>query len=126
MGAAVLQSFASSVVLEQKKVDGFHPQVYGAMMAQVQHWQEHLGKFGPDGPLEDENTTHNVLEFREWAIKSSEAANEHARLTSHYWAEVAQHVLSRERGKEFMKVAAEMFSEDPSLDEGSKYAVDVF
>ncbi|CAK0891204.1 unnamed protein product, partial [Prorocentrum cordatum] len=38
--AAVLQSYASSAVLESRSTAGIHPAVHGAMMNQAKHWQD--------------------------------------------------------------------------------------
>merc|ERR1712146_450878 len=124
---AVLQFYVTNRVLEGKKTKGFHPEVYAAMMKQVEHWQEHLGKVGPEGPLEIEDGDFKASEFREWAAKSAEDADKHIRLTSHYWAEAAQHVLPRERGEQLLRVAISMVGEDPALPpEAATYALNVF
>merc|ERR1711865_85549 len=114
-------------VLEEKKYTGFNPQVYAVMMKQVEHWAEHLGELGPDGPLEDPEGEYEAAQFRDWAVKSAASAEKHIELSSHYWAEVAQHVLPAERGKAFLRVAMDMVGEDPALSsDAQKYALGVF
>ncbi|CAK0891208.1 unnamed protein product, partial [Prorocentrum cordatum] len=125
--AAVLQSYASSAVLESRSTAGIHPAVHGAMMNQAKHWQEHLGQPGPEGPLEDPSGEYAAAEFREWATQSAEAAKEHVRLTSHFFAEVAQHTLGGARGHHFLSAAAELVGADPALDAAAvEYAAQVF
>lgn len=125
--AAVLQSYASSAVVESRSTAGIHPAVHGAMMNQAKHWQEHIGQPGPEGPLEDPSGEYAAAEFREWATQSAEAAKEHVRLTSHFFAEVAQHTLGGGRGDHFLTAAAELVGADPALDTAAvEYATRVF